>query len=234
MARRSRGWKALLRFLMKALLIMLALSVMLVASLRIIDPPVWAWTIHRTLLPPPGYPANSRHQWVALDQIARPLQLAVIAAEDQRFPDHQGFDVEAIKAAMTHNARGQRVRGASTISQQTAKNLFLWPSRSYVRKGIEAWMTLWMELLLPKARILELYLNIVEFGPGIYGAEAASRYFFGKAARQLNWTEAARLAAVLPNPYRYRAQPPSAYVLERTPWILQQMGQLGFATLKRL
>lgn len=234
MARHSRGLKALLRFFTKALLIMLALSVLLVASLRIIDPPVWAWVIHRSVLPPPDYPASRRHRWVALENIAHPLQLAVIAAEDQRFPDHRGFDIQAIKAALAHNARSNRVHGASTISQQTAKNLFLWPSRSYLRKGIEAWMTLWMELLLPKARILELYLNIVEFGPGIYGAEAASRYFFGKPARQLNWIEAARLAAVLPNPYRYRAQPPSAYVLERTPWILQQMGQLGLVTLKRL
>lgn len=226
--------KRLLRFTFKLLLGLMLLSALLVASLRVIDPPLWAWQMHRLLFNPPGYPARTQHQWVALDQIAKPMQLAVIAAEDQKFPQHYGFDMNAIRAAFAHNAQGQRIRGASTISQQTAKNLFLWPSRSYLRKGVEAWLTVLLELLVGKQRILELYLNVVEFGPGIYGVEAASRHFFGKPARQLGWTEAARLAAVLPNPWRYRAHPPSPHVAQRSRWIAQQMGQLGYATLNRL
>lgn len=230
----KRFVRLLLRSLVKMLLGLMLLSALLVLGLRFVDPPVWSWQLHRALFNPPGYPAQTKHQWVPLAQIAQPMQLAVIAAEDQRFPSHHGFDVNAIEAAFAHNARGKRVRGASTITQQTAKNLFLWPSRSYLRKGIEAWLTLLMELMLGKERILELYLNIVEFGPGIYGVDAAGRHFFGKPARQLNWTESARLAAVLPNPWQHRAQPPSSYVVERSQWILRQMGQLGYATLKKL
>ena len=232
--RLSRPFKRILRGLIKSLLALLLLSVALVFSLRFVDPPVWAWQIHRTLFNPPGYPAHARHQWVELAQIAKSMQLAVIAAEDQRFPEHSGFDWSAIQNALAHNANHQRIRGGSTISQQTAKNLFLWPSRSYLRKGIEAWFTLWLEWLVGKERILELYLNLVEFGPGIYGVEAASQYYFGKSARGLRWSEAARLAAVLPNPYRYRANPPTPYVVERSRWIGQQMGQLGTVTLNRL
>lgn len=232
--RASHPVKRLLRFTVKLLLGLMLLSVLLVASLRVIDPPVWAWQLHRALFQPPGYPARTQHQWVPLARIAPPMQLAVIAAEDQHFPDHHGFDLDAIRAAVQHNAQGRRIRGASTISQQTAKNLFLWPSRSYLRKGVEAWFTLLLELLVGKQRILELYLNVVEFGPGIYGVEAASRHYFGKPAAQLRWTEAARLAAVLPNPWRYQIQPPSPYVAERSRWIAQQMGQLGLATLQRL
>jgi monofunctional biosynthetic peptidoglycan transglycosylase len=162
------------------------------------------------------------------------MQLAVIAAEDQQFPHHWGFDLDAIASALEHNEERGSLRGGSTLSQQTAKNLFLWPSRSYLRKSIEAWFALLLELLCGKQRILELYLNIVEFGPGIYGVEAASRHYFHKPARALTWVESARLAAVLPNPYRYRAQPPSPYVAERGQWIYRQMGQLGLATLDQL
>lgn len=224
----------LLRLLFNILLGLMLLSTLLVLGLRFADPPVWSWQLHRALFNPPGYPAQTQHQWVPLAQVAQSMQLAVIASEDQRFPGHFGFDMNAMQAAFAHNARSQRVRGASTISQQTAKNLFLWPSRSYLRKGIEAWLTLLMELILGKERILELYLNIVEFGPGIYGVEAASRHFFGKPARQLSGWESARLAAVLPNPWQHRAQPPSSYVIERSRWIQRQMGQLGYATLKKL
>ena len=224
----------LLRLLLKVLLGLLLFSVLLVLSLRVLNPPTWAWQWHRAIFSPAGYPAQSQHQWVPIQQIARPMQLAVIAAEDQHFPNHYGFDLNAIKAAFVHNENNRAIRGASTISQQTAKNLFLWPSRSYLRKGAEAWLTLLMETLLGKERILELYLNIVEFGPGIYGVEAASRRFYGKPAQQLNWNESARLAAVLPNPWQYRAQPPSPYVAERSRWILRQMGQLGYVTLNRI
>ena len=223
-----------MRLLSRFMLGIMAASALLVLMLRFVNPPLWAWKIDRDLFPPRGYPHHSQHVWVPLSQISRPMQLAVIAGEDQRFPEHFGFDFDAIDAALHHNARSHRIRGASTISQQTAKNLFLWPSRTYLRKGIEAWFTLLMELLWSKQRILEVYLNIVEFGPGIYGVEAASRHDFHHSARSLNWTEAARLAAVLPNPYLFRANPPSPYVVERSQWIVEQMGQLGMVTLKEL
>lgn len=132
----------------------------------------------------------------------------MIAAEDQRFADHNGFDMDAISSALKHNQQSRRVRGASTLSQQTAKNLFMWSDRSLLRKGIEAWFTLLMELGWDKSRILEVYLNIVEFGPGIYGAEAAARHYFGKPAARLTRYEASLLAAALPNPWRYRVKPP--------------------------
>jgi len=154
------------------------------------------------------------------------LGLAVIAAEDQRFGQHHGFDLEAIEKAIEHNEKGGKVRGASTISQQTAKNVFLWPARSWVRKGLEVWFTLLIELVWGKERILEVYQNIAEFGPGIYGAEAAAQQFFGKSAQKLSRSEAALLAAVLPSPRRYSAARPSAYVQRRQRWILRQMNNL--------
>ena len=167
-------------------------------------------------------------QWISDSQIA------VIAAEDQKFAEHWGFDVAAIRAALKHNQQSRRVRGASTLSQQTAKNLFMWSDRSFLRKGIEAWFTLLMELGWDKSRILEVYLNIVEFGPGIYGAEAAARHYFGKPAIRLTRYEASLLAAALPNPWRYRVKPPSPYVQQRSAWIRRQMGQLGQVTLNRV
>lgn len=226
----------LLKPLFKALLWLAAgwvgFSVLLVLLLRFLDPPVWSWLVQRELFPPEGYPDAHAHEWVARDRISQSMQLAVIAAEDQRFPEHNGFDFKAIQRALDHNLDGGRLRGASTLTQQTAKNLFLWSGRSWVRKGLEAWFALMLELLWDKGRILEVYLNIVEFGPGIYGAEAAGRYYFGVPARQLGPLQSARLAAVLPNPYRYRAQPPSPYVERRSRWIAQQMRQLGNVTLE--
>ena len=207
-------------------------SVLLVLLLKVVDPPFWSWLVQRELFPPSGYPDEYAHRWVATDRISPAMRLAVIAAEDQRFAAHSGFDFKAIKRALDHNLNGGRVRGASTLTQQTAKNLFLWSGRSWVRKGLEAWFALLLELLWDKPRILEVYLNIVEFGPGIYGIEAAGRYYFGTPAQALSSLQAARLAAVLPNPYRYRANPPSPYVQRRSQWILQQMRQLGTISLK--
>jgi monofunctional biosynthetic peptidoglycan transglycosylase len=172
------------------------------------------------------------YRWVPADRISPQLALAVIAAEDQRFPTHFGLDLEAIRRAADHNARGGRTRGASTITQQTVKNLFLWPGRSWLRKGLEAWLALWMEALLSKGRILELYLNLAQFGDNVYGAEAASRYYFGVPADHLDARQAALLAAVLPNPVRYRADAPTAYVRSRQDWILTQMRQLGPESLR--
>lgn len=168
-----------------------------------------------------------RYDWTPLQQISPHAALAVIAAEDQRFPDHYGFDWVEIQQALADQEEGQTLRGASTLSQQTAKNLFLWSGRGWVRKGLEAWFTVLLELLWPKQRILEVYLNIAEFGQYTFGIEAASRRFFNKSAAELTTSEAARLAAVLPNPWRYRVDKPSNYVLKRQRWIEQQMRQLG-------
>lgn len=176
---------------------------------------------------------RQRHDWVPWSAISRHAAVAVIAAEDQKFLEHDGFDFEAIDKAMTDAKRGRRLRGASTISQQVAKNLFLWPGQSWLRKGLEAWFTMWIELVWPKQRILEVYLNSAEFGPGIWGVEAASRQFFGKPAARLNRPEAALLAAVLPNPKRFRVANPSPYVRQRQDWILWQMRMLGGAGLLR-
>ena len=168
-----------------------------------------------------------RHDWTPFQQISAHVALAVIAAEDQRFPDHYGFDFVEIQQALADQEEGQTLRGASTLSQQTAKNLFLWSGRGWVRKVLEAWFTVLLELLWPKQRILEVYLNIAEFGEYTFGIEAASRRFFNKSAAELTTSEAARLAAVLPNPQRYRVDKPSNYVLKRQRWIEQQMRQLG-------
>ena len=166
--------------------------------------------------------------WVSMDEISPWMGLAVIAAEDQKFPQHWGFDVGAIEKALAHNERNEsRIRGASTLSQQTAKNLFLWDGRSWVRKGFEAGLTLGIETVWSKKRILTVYLNIAEFGEGIFGVEAAAQRYFNKPASRLTASEAALLAAVLPNPIRFKASAPSGYVRSRQAWILRQMRQLG-------
>jgi monofunctional glycosyltransferase len=167
------------------------------------------------------------YEWVNLERISPHAAIAVIASEDQQFPFHAGFDLNSIRESVRASERGRKLRGASTISQQVAKNLFLWNGRSFVRKGVEAWMTVLIELTWPKERILEVYLNIVELGKGIYGMEAAARRFYHKPAARLTSSEAAVLAAVLPNPVRMHADRPSAYVLERRDWILGQMRALG-------
>lgn len=173
-----------------------------------------------------GYVAHS--DWVSMDEISPWAALAVIAGEDQRFPDHWGLDLGAISKALSHNERHENgIRGASTISQQTIKNLLLWDGKSWVRKGLEAGLTLTTEVIWTKRRILTVYLNIAEFGDGIFGVEAASQRYFHKPASKLTMAEAALLAAVLPNPTRFRADAPSGYVRSRQAWIMRQMRQLG-------
>lgn len=173
-----------------------------------------------------GYVAHS--DWVSMDEISPSMGLAVIASEDQKFPDHWGFDMAAIEKAYSHNERHEnRIRGASTLSQQTVKNLFLWDGRSWIRKGLEAGLTLGMETVWTKRRILTVYLNIAEFGEGVFGVEAAAQRYFHKPASRLTAGEAALLAAVLPNPLRFRADAPSGYVRNRQAWIMRQMRQLG-------
>lgn len=168
-----------------------------------------------------------QHQWVPIERMSPYAGLAVVAAEDQKFPQHRGFDLESIAKAVEENERRSRPRGASTISQQTAKNLFLWSGGGYFRKGLEAGLTVLIEALWPKARILEVYLNIAEFGPGIYGVEAAARAHFGRSASSLTMRQCALLAATLPNPRQMSASQPSGYVQERADWIERQMQQLG-------
>lgn len=173
-----------------------------------------------------SYVAHS--DWVSMDDISPWAALAVIAAEDQRFPDHWGLDFGAIEKALSHNERHEnRIRGASTISQQTVKNLLLWDGKSWIRKGLEAGLTLTTEVVWTKRRILTVYLNIAEFGEGVFGVEEASQRYFRKPASKLTMSEAALLAAVLPNPVRFRADAPSGYVRSRQAWILRQMRQLG-------
>lgn len=166
------------------------------------------------------------HKWVNWQQLGTTAALAVVASEDQRFADHHGIDFTAIQKSIDEQDQRGYVRGASTISQQTVKNIFLWSGRSLFRKGIEAWLTIVIEICLPKQRILEIYLNIVELGPGIYGVAAASRYFFGKSPAALTDREAALLAAVLPSPRRYNAGNPSDFVRERSDWIVAQIERL--------
>lgn len=221
--------RRVLRGLAWTLLGLVAGSVLLVALFRFVDPPVSSFMLQDRIgaLVRGERAYRFRHAWVDWDAISPHAAVAVVAAEDQKFATHLGFDLEAIDKALRHNQRGKRIRGGSTISQQVAKNLFLWPGQNLVRKGIEAWFTLWIEVFWPKQRILEVYLNIAEFGRGTWGVGAASERFFHKPAKRLTRAEAALLAAVLPNPRRLRVDAPSRYVQRRQRWILRQMAALG-------
>ncbi len=212
---------SLLRWGMMSGAAFLLLSVLLVLPWRWLAPPTSAFMLHHQRAT--GQAVH--HRWVPWDKIAPWLPIAVVAAEDQKFPQHRGFDFDSIIKA-TQERRG-RMRGASTISQQVAKNLFLWSGRSYWRKGLEAYLTVLIEVLWPKRRILEIYLNVAEFGPGIYGAGAAAEIIFRKPAARLTLREASRLAAVLPNPKRMSARRPSAYVNRRAGEIADWVRKLG-------
>ncbi|MCU0976854.1 MAG: monofunctional biosynthetic peptidoglycan transglycosylase, partial [Steroidobacteraceae bacterium] len=228
MARRRSLAARLVRALAWLVLGAAAASVLAVAALRWLPVPFTSFMLQdrvASLTADDGW--RFSHDWVPWEEISPHAALAVIAAEDQKFPFHHGFDLEAIDKALTDAERGRRVRGASTISQQVAKNLFLWPGRSWFRKGLEAWFTVLIELMWPKQRILEVYLNSAEFGRGVWGVEAASQQFFGRPAKRLSPHQAALLAAVLPSPKRFRAEAPSPYVQRRQSWILRQMNGLG-------
>lgn len=190
-----------------------------VALYRFVPPPLTFLMVQR-LFEGRGFD----RRWVALDDISPRLVGAVIAAEDSGFCEHRGFDFKAIEKAMRHNARSARIRGGSTISQQTAKNVFLWPHRDYVRKGLEAYFTVLIEMIWGKPRIMEVYLNSIEWGPGVYGAEAASRRNFGVSARQLSPSQAARLAVILPKPLSWKANKPGRYVRKRSGAIVARAG----------
>lgn len=219
----------LLRWASIAVVACVVLTALPVLLLRWIDPLTSAFMLREriTAFVQDDARYRLRHEWVDFERISPHAAIAVVAAEDQRFAWHAGFDIDSIRQAMQENERGGRLRGASTITQQVAKNLFLWPGRSYLRKGLEAWFTVLIELAWPKKRILEVYLNVAEFGRGVYGVEAAARTYFGKSAAKLTRHEAALLAAVLPNPKRMRVDRPSRYVVSRQQWILGQMQGLG-------
>ena len=220
--------RRLLIRLCKLVGLLVALSVLATVAVRFVPPPTTAVIVERrvsALVEHRAYHVDRR--WVPWSRISPYAGLAVIASEDQNFATHWGFDVESIQQAIGAHDRGQPLRGASTISQQVAKNLFLWSGRSYLRKGLEAYFTVLIELTWSKRRILEVYLNIAELGDGVFGVEAASERYFHKPASRLSPDEAALLAAVLPNPIRLHANRPSAYVEDRRGWIAQQMEQIG-------
>lgn len=173
-----------------------------------------------------------KHNWQPLENISKNLQLAVICSEDQTFTNHNGFNLEAIEKAYKNNKKSKRIKGGSTISQQTAKNVFLWAERSWIRKGLETYFTFLIEVTWSKQRIMEVYLNSIEMGNGIYGAEAASQYWFKKPASKLSKQEASAIAAILPNPRKYKAKPATKYIASRKTWIIKQMKFYGALNYK--
>jgi monofunctional biosynthetic peptidoglycan transglycosylase len=207
-----------LRRLAFACFVFVALSIGAVLALRWVDPPVTA-----VMLQQPGPVGELYYAWVDRDAISWDAARAVMASEDQRFKDHHGIDFVSLDRALADYADGDDLRGASTITQQVAKNIFLWQGRSFVRKALEAYFAVLLELCLPKERILELYLNVAELGPGVFGVEAAADRYFGSSARTLDLPQAALLAAVLPNPRRLLAARPSEYVRERQAQIVSEV-----------
>ncbi|MEH6446147.1 MAG: monofunctional biosynthetic peptidoglycan transglycosylase [Oceanospirillaceae bacterium] len=214
-------FKKLQRFLLKALLGCFIFSIFWVFIYKytaVVYTPLMAIRyIENTEL------TQIKHQWVPMAKIANSMRQAVVSAEDQRFFKHSGFDYQAIKAAIVDYNHGKPLRGGSTISQQTAKNVFLWPQRSWLRKGLEVWFTFLIEILWSKQRILEVYLNSIEMGNGIFGVQSAASYWFNRSASQLTYNQAAAIAAILPNPIKYSAHPPSRYIEQRIRWIRQHM-----------
>lgn len=206
----------------RLLVILLILQFLYIVILKWVNPPITVTQLASVIS------GNGlKRDYVSISDISPNARLAVIAAEDQLFPDHNGFDWKSIEKAMEYNKRKpNRVRGASTISQQVAKNVFLWQGRSYVRKGLEVYFTFMIELIWGKERILEMYLNVVEMGKGVFGIEAAAQRYFKKPASKLTRTEAAMIAASLPNPIKYTVKPASKYVNKKYPWVLQQMNFL--------
>ncbi len=220
----TRFLRKAFRFIWKSFLWFLFLSIFSVILFRWVPVPITPLMLIRVAEQKmDGKDIVLKHDWVAFGDLSPHLQLAVVCSEDQNFIKHNGFDFTAIEKALDHNKNHKRKRGASTISQQTAKNVFLWPGRSWVRKGLEVYFTFLIELFWSKERIMEVYLNSIEFGDGIYGAEAASKSFFKKSAAQLSKEQAALLAVVLPNPIKYSAKKPGGYLRSRQSWCLNQM-----------
>jgi len=217
------------RILWRTVLAVIAVTVAVILCLRWIPPPTSAFMLEKRLANlVGGNPQKGiRYRWADWGSISPEMRVAAVAAEDQNFPHHWGFDLESILDALQKKGKRRRLRGASTITQQVARNLFLWPGRSYVRKGLEAYFAVFLELLWPKRRILEVYLNVVELGDGTYGVPTAARTFFGKRPGELTRQEAALLASALPNPIRLDVRRPTAHMQERARWIEEQVAQLG-------
>lgn len=229
MSKKRLGLRVVKLLFVKLLLNLFLLSIAWVLLYRWVAPPA---TLHMLKRRAEAAAAGKekpqiRYSFVALEEMSDQLPLAVVASEDQRFPVHNGFDVDAILDAFQRNRKGGNIRGGSTISQQVAKNVFLWHGRSYFRKAVEAYFTMLIEVLWGKERILEVYLNIAEMGDGVFGVEAASQRYFSKPAKDIGRQQSAMLAAVLPNPIKYSAQRPSAYVLRRRGRIVRAMRSLG-------
>ncbi len=216
--------KKILNILKKLILWFFGLSILSVIVFRFVPVPVTPLMFSRSV--ENGF-TKWQHDWVPIEEISPNLQLAVVASEDQNFLNHSGFDFKAIEKAMEHNKKGKRMRGASTISQQTAKNVFLWEGRSWIRKGFEVYFTFLIELFWSKQRIMEVYLNSIEMGNGVYGAEAASQYWYKKSAKNLTLREAAGIAAILPNPRKFKARNSSGYIEGRKNHIIRQVGYIG-------
>ena len=226
--------RALKKFIFKLMLFFFGTSICAVVIFKWLPVPITPLMIIRNMEQwSIGEKANFSHDWVSMENISKNLAKAVIVSEDQKFLQHSGFDVEAIEKAYEGNKKGKRIKGGSTISQQTAKNVFLWPKRSYVRKGFEVYFTFLVEVFWSKERILEVYLNSIEMGNGVYGAEAASEHWFHKPAIKLSSYEAAAIAAILPNPRKYKATRSSSYVEGRKNWILRQMNLYGPLKLEK-
>ena len=223
MARNSKSFRRLWGFLTYGLIFFLIITIFPIVAFKWINPPFTSFILQYQL----SSNAELRFEWVARQKISKHLAIAAVAAEDQKFPNHYGFDLEAIRSALEEKLHGKSLRGASTITQQVAKNLFLWDGKNFFRKGLEAYFTILLELIWDKPRILEVYLNIAEMGEGIYGAQAASRYYFNKNAWEIDLQEACQLVAILPSPKRYKIRPLSAYVSERANEIQTQVRQLG-------
>jgi monofunctional biosynthetic peptidoglycan transglycosylase len=221
--------KKLFKISLKVILGFILLSVFLVLLLKWLNPLTSSIMIQRQVEALVTFKEKQMiaYEWFSYDDISKEMALAVVAAEDQNFPNHFGFDFEQIEKAIDQHNRGRRLRGASTITQQVAKNLFLWEGRSFIRKGFEAYFTLLIELLWSKERILEVYLNIVELGDMVFGVGAASQIYFKKFPSKITRSQAALLTATIPNPIRFSVRRPSRYILRRQSWILGQMSLLG-------
>jgi monofunctional biosynthetic peptidoglycan transglycosylase len=217
--------KKFFKLLIKVVLGFFVLTIAWVLLYKYVPVPYTPLMVIRTVESEENY--ERKHDWVSIQQISKHLQLAVICAEDQNFLNHNGFDYKAIKRAYEKNKNGKRIRGASGISQQTAKNVFLWPERNWLRKALEVYFTFLIESLWSKEHILEVYLNSIEMGEGIYGAEAAAQYWFNTSAKNLSQSQAAAIAAILPNPRKYKASPASKYIENRKAWIVDQMQNFG-------
>jgi len=220
--------RTLFKFIGKILLWFFVISILWVSIYKWVPVPITPLMIMRSIEQTvDGKVLVWKHSWKNIDEISKNLQIAVICNEDQSFLNHNGFDIEAIEKAFENNMSGKRLRGGSTISQQTAKNVFLWPERSYLRKGFEVYFTFLIELIWSKERIIEVYLNSIEMGDGIYGAEAASQYWFKRSVAKLNLDQACALAVILPNPRKYRAIPASSFIQKRKAWTQRQIQYFG-------